>query len=147
MNADLVDAIKEAGSQINAEGTSKIAALMGQGSTTAIAGSQGQAPKQSSDFGDLNFGNSGATPGEGATSLDIDRKPAQSATAPGLDDSDVFHGAYLGTIFDIVTNRLKAQKGNYAELDPEGRMNRLFNGYGEPGSKPVRKPASDRSAK
>jgi hypothetical protein len=87
-------------------------------------------------LGDLSFGSGGATPGEGANSLDIERKPAQTTDNLGLDNnSDVFHEAFTGTIFDIVTHRLKAEKGNYAELDPAGRMNRLFNGYREPAAK------------
>jgi hypothetical protein len=97
--------------------------------------------------GDLSFGGGNmAAPGEGAASLDIEKKSEAIAPTVGM-DGDVFHGAYSGTIFDIVTSRLKAQKGDYAELDPEGRMNRLFNGYGEPGKKSARSPASDKSAK
>jgi HPt (histidine-containing phosphotransfer) domain-containing protein len=97
------------------------------------------ASTKTDDAGELSFGGV-ASPGEGADSIEVDRRPS-SHSIPGLtDDGDVFHGAYTGTIFDIVTHRLKAQKGNYAELDPEGRMNRLFNGYEKAGSR-------DRSAR
>ncbi|MBS1961363.1 MAG: hypothetical protein JST04_04035 [Bdellovibrionales bacterium] len=109
----------------------------------------GLADQSSNPNGELAFGGpAGATPGEGASdSLEIDRKPASAANLAGLEDGDVFHGAFGGTIFDIVTNRLKAEKSNYAELDPEARMNRLFNGYRD--VKSVRKPAGagDHSAK
>lgn len=141
INPILMDAMKNAEEQVKNSNTTQLMAVLGQGSGTTGYAATGGGADPHAGTGDLSFGSNSALPGEGFTSLEIDRNPAGSSTALS-DDADVFHGTYSGTIFDIVTSRLKAQKSDYAELDPESRMNRLFNGYGEPGSKAVRKPAS-----
>jgi len=133
--------MKNAEEQVKNSNTTQLMAVLGQGSGTTGYAATGGGADPHAGTGDLSFGSNSASPGEGFTSLEIDRNPASSSTALS-NDADVFHGTYSGTIFDIVTSRLKAQKSDYAELDPESRMNRLFNGYGEPGSKAVRKPAS-----
>lgn len=143
--SQIMDPLKEFEEKAKAGQTSAyLASLSGSGGYSGGA----VAAKESANGNEgLAFGNAAdATPGEGAESLEIDRKPAEAGLAG---DGDVFHGAFAGTIFDIVTSRLKAQKGNYAELAPEGRMNRLFNGYGDPATKGARRPAAagDRSAK
>lgn len=146
---ELVAATKEFEVKAKAGGTSPLlASLMGSGAGGySSSGSGSLAGNTMESNGDLSFGANVAAPGEGAASLDIDKKAVIKTPVVGM-DGDVFHGAYSGSIFDIVTYRLKAQKGDYAELDPEGRMNRLFNGYGEPGAKTTaRSPASDKSAK
>lgn len=142
LNPDLMSAIKNATDSMTDADAAKLSGVMGQGGAptysapAAFASTGGE-----SGVGDLSFGGSGASPGEGSESLEIDRAPAGAKVAGLADDGDIFHGAYGGTIFDIVTTRLKAEKSNYAELDPEGRMNRLFNGYRDTNAKSARKPA------
>ena len=135
--SQLTDAIKSAEDQMKKTDTSALLAAVNGAPAAGNVSVHVDSGMSRGDSSELAFGST-ATPGEGAESLEIERKPAQAVSTASL-DGDVFHGAYHGTIFDIVTDRLKAQKGNYAELDPEGRMNRLFNGYGEPGRKPAEK--------
>lgn len=144
--SQITDPLKEFEAKAKTGETSALFASLSGGYT----GGGGSAVADSSATGNesFSFGNSGATPGEGADSLEIERKPAATDELAAVgSDGDVFHGAYAGTIFDIVTHRLKAQKGNYAELDPASRMNRLFNGLSDPNSNSARKPASDKAAK
>jgi len=150
LNPDLLTAIKNATDSLTDADAAKLSGVMGQGAAptysapAALASTGGE-----SGVGDLSFGVSGAVPGEGSESLEIERAPAGAKVGELSDDGDIFHGAFGGTIFDIVTTRLKAEKSNYAELDPEGRMNRLFNGYKETNAKSARKPAggTNRSAR
>ncbi len=116
---------------------SKLLAHMAGGGYIAGEGTQLASAEGVSEMG---FGEA-ATPGEVAESLEIDRKPAESAPAL-FADGDVFHASFPGTIFDIVSLRIKDQKNSYAELEPEGRMNRVFNGYSDPKAKKERKPAA-----
>ncbi len=140
----LTGAVKDFEEKAKAGGKSDyLASLSGGGYSSSGTATAATGDKGDSGSSELAYGHSGGvTPGEGATELEVEQKPSTTeAQSVGI-DGDVFHGAYSGTIFDIVTSRLKAQKGNYAELDPEGRMNRLFNGFGESGAKGARSPAS-----
>jgi hypothetical protein len=92
---------------------------------------------------ELGFGSDSATPAEGADSLGFDRKPSNAGGPQLGTDGDVFHSQFGGSIFDIVSIRIKETKDAYAELEPAGRMNRVFNGF----SDPKRKPAASASAK
>lgn len=88
-----------------------------------------------SNTSEMNFN---VSTGEGVQSLDIERVPASEGQSGLVDDGDILHSAFGGTIFDIVSLRIKEQKGKYAEAEPEGRMNRAFNGF----SNRERQPAS-----
>ncbi len=90
----------------------------------------GRRGSPSADYAEMAFGE-GATPGEGAGAIEIERAPAKSAMTL-FEDGDVFHSSFPGTIFDIVSLRIRDQKGSYAEVEPQGRMNRVFNGYSDP---------------
>jgi len=85
----------------------------------------------------MNFG-SAATEG-GVQSLDIERIPASETQSGLVNDGDILHSAFGGTIFDIVSLRIKEQKGKYAEAEPEGRMNRAFNGFSNRERQPANK--------
>lgn len=87
---------------------------------------------------EMGFGNAGAAPGGASATLDIDRKPASVASALGT-DGDILHSAFSGSIFDIISLRIKEQKSQYADAEPEGRMNRVFNGYTDRNRKPATK--------
>jgi hypothetical protein len=137
----IIDAIKEEEGKIKAGQESKLLAALdksggytpGSGATAGVGTGTG--------VNEFAYGADSATPGEGATSMDIERKPAGEGLALLGADGDVFHTKFGGSIFDIVSLRIKETKGAYAELEPAARMNRVFNGY----SDPKRAPASTRA--
>jgi hypothetical protein len=141
--AGIIDAIKVEEGKIKAGQESKLLAAIekrngyttGAGATTVAGVATG--------VDEFAYGVDAATPGEGAASMDIDRKPAGDGIAILGADGDVFHAKFGGSIFDIVSIRIKETKGAYAELEPAARMNRVFNGY----SDPKRAPAASSRAK
>lgn len=134
--APILDQIKNGEAQVNSGDTSKLLAAISGG----YAPGAGLSPAESDSDSELSFGSASA-PGEGAESLEIDRKPSSNGMMV-VEDGDVFHSAFPGSIFDVVSFRIKHQKSSYAELDPAGRVNRLFNGYSDPLSSGQRLPAN-----
>jgi hypothetical protein len=133
--SEITDPLKEFEEKAAKGGRSPYLASLSGGNTGGYTSGSGRlnASAGGSAYDELSFGGgSTASPGEGADTLEIERKPSSNAVVGASDEGDVFHESFGGTIFDIVTYRLKEQKGNYAELVPEGRMNRLFNGYSDP---------------
>lgn len=134
MPENMTDMVKEAEGRINRGETSPLLASItgdsyksGSGSATVAGGS---------GIDEMGFGGSGgATPGESNSVLEIFRAPASTASLAASQDGDVFHASYNGTIFDIVSGRIKERKSQYSELEPEGRVNRIFNGYSDPKAK------------
>jgi hypothetical protein len=132
---EYLDELKKQEARIDKHESSPLLAAVIGGGYSAGGSSSVAADGGGAAFGEMGFGNQGATPSEGVTAtLEIDRQPSEAKQALGAGD-DVFHSAFGGTIFDIVSLRIKESKGTYAELDPEGRMNRVFNGYSDPTSR------------
>jgi hypothetical protein len=142
--SEVADAAKEMEKQMErGEKSEFLASVVGGGYSASGAGNTRNVASISDPFSEMSFGNE-ATPGEGHETLEIE-KNAQTHSKPGFHaGDDIFHSGFPGTIFEIVTGRIQEQKDQYAELEPEGRMNRVFNGYSDPKS---RSPASKPGAK
>ncbi len=129
---ELVSAIVEGDRmQQNGEKFKQLAGLDGGYSAPGAGGTNvASAGTGSSGTSEMGFGNmSGAAPGEGVESATIERAPAASVASALSSDGDILHSAFAGSIFDIISIRIKEQKGQYAEAEPEGRLNRAFNGF------------------
>lgn len=128
--SELTEIIKENEKRIEAGEHSKILASIigggyaGGGTPSAVASTG------TTGFSEMGFGND-ATPGESHDLLEIQRRPATKRPSL-LGSDDIFHSSFPGTIFEIITDRIQEQKDQYVQAEPEGRMNRIFNGYSDP---------------
>lgn len=136
--ADLVTAILDGEARMKKGEKFKALEALDGGYSASEAGSGLASTGTGSGTSEMGFGALPAAPGEGVQSLEIDRAPAQVASAL-TNDGDILHSAFGGSIFDIVSLRIKEQKGQYAEAEPESRMNRVFNGYTDRNRQPAQK--------
>lgn len=140
--SELVEVLKENENRIEAGESSKVLASIVGGGYSGESAGRAVASTGDTGFSEMGFGTD-ATPGEGHELLEIQRLPAERKPSL-LGSDDIFHSSFPGTIFEIITDRIKEQKDQYVQAEPEGRMNRIFNGYSDPKN---RAPAATASPK
>lgn len=76
---------------------------------------------------EIGFGSEGVNPMGTTEEIGIDRAPAQATIS--MEDGDIFHSGFPGTIFQIISKKLADSHGYVEKLEPVLPLNRALSGY------------------